>query len=272
MSVVVTSSRGVGAAARFAPEIDLLGVRVANITFDDLCLLLRRWVDERSVHCVFTPNVDHIVRCERDEAFRTAYEQASLRVVDGMILMWAARLLGKPVVAKLSGSDLVPQLSEIAAREGYRVFLFGAAPGVADEAAARLQAQYPGLVVAGTYSPPMGFERDGDENEKAIEAVRSADADLLFVALGSPKQEIWMARHRDALGVPLMMGIGATLDFVSGRVRRAPIWMQNTGLEWLWRLVQEPRRLWRRYLIEDSGFIGMFLREWLRAMRRGSGR
>lgn len=272
MSAVVTYPEPAKTGAAWAPELELLGVRVSNIDFDDLCALLRRWVDERSVHCVFTPNVDHIVRCDRDAAFRDAYDRASLRIVDGMILMWAARLLGKPVAAKLSGSDMVPRLSEVAAREGYRVFLFGAAPGVADEAAERLRDRYPGLTIAGTYSPPMGFEKDEQENGKAIEAVRSANADLLFVALGSPKQEVWMARHRDALGVPLMMGIGATLDFVSGRVRRAPVWMQNAGLEWVWRLAQEPRRLWRRYLVEDSGFIGMFVREWLRGRSRESGR
>src|SRR5690606_12040011 len=141
-------------------------------------------------------------------------------------LMWAARMLGAPLRQKLSGSDLVYWLSEHAARAGHRVFLLGAAPGVADEARAILTAHYPGLQIVGCYSPPLGFEHDPVESDRIAALLREHGPDLCFVALGSPKQEKWMAVHAQQCGVPVMLGIGAGLDFVTGRFRRAPRWMQ----------------------------------------------
>ncbi len=244
------------------PEVVAFGMRYSNINFDELCdiILERRSANLSTV--IFTPNVDHVVRVNKSDEFRDVYEGVTLSVVDGTPLMWALRLLGRPVAEKLSGSDLVPGLSAWAAGEGLSVFLLGAAPGVADAAAEALRASSPTLKIAGTYCPPLGFEHDPDENEKILQAIRAAKPDLLFAALGSPKQEIWLADYGHRIGPCTSIGIGATLDFLAGRVRRAPRWMQQSGIEWLWRLVQEPRRLWRRYLVEDSAFIAMFLRAW----------
>jgi N-acetylglucosaminyldiphosphoundecaprenol N-acetyl-beta-D-mannosaminyltransferase len=240
--------------------VNSLGISFSNITYGQLCQAIDDRIKSGTPGYIVTPNVDHVVRVKRDAAFRRAYEGAWLVLADGTPLMWAMRLLGRPLVSKLSGSDMVPRLSSWAADSGRRIFLFGAAPGVAEEAAAVLRDRHPALNIVGTYSPPLGFEKSAEEEAKAIEAVRIAKADLVFVALGSPKQEVWVSKNYQAFGPSVVMGIGASLDFLSGRVKRAPRWMQRSGLEWFWRLASEPRRLWRRYLLYDSAFVLIFLR------------
>jgi N-acetylglucosaminyldiphosphoundecaprenol N-acetyl-beta-D-mannosaminyltransferase len=231
------------------------------LSFEELC----QWVDARvagkTPRYVVTPNVDHLCRLPYDPAFQEAYEGAALRLPDGVPLMWFARLLGRRLCEKLSGSDLVPRLSAYAAEKGHRVFFLGAAEGVAEEAARRLRERHPSLQVAGSFSPPFGFEKDARQCREAVERVRESRADICFVALGSPKQEIWLSQHAAGMGTPVCLAIGAGLDFVAGRVRRAPGWMQRAGCEWIWRLTQEPRRLWRRYLVEDSYFLILLLKE-----------
>ena len=237
------------------------GVPVARMDFQDLCMAIGERIQQRAPGFIVTPNVDHICLFHRRADIRAAYREAFLALPDGVPLLWAARFLGRPLKEKLSGSDLVPMLSAWAAEEGHSVFCFGAAEGVAEKAARKLREQYPGLEVAGCYSPPVGFERDPVENERAMNAIRSASPDICFVALGCPKQELWLLRHSKDLGVPVSLGIGAGLDFVAGKVRRAPRCVQRIGLEWLWRLLQEPRRLWRRYLVEDALFLSLVWRD-----------
>ncbi len=244
-----------------AEEVDLFNVRLSNLSFDELCHWIDARVADRAAAYVVTPNIDHVCRLHRDDGFQEAYAGAGLRLVDSAPLMWCAKLFSRPLKEKLSGSDLVPRLSEYAAEKGYRVFLLGAAEGVAEEAARRLQSKYPGLQIAGCYSPPFGFEHDAAQNEAVCERVRQANADICFVALGSPKQEVWLLHHAESMGVPAAFAVGAGVDFAAGRVRRAPVWMQRSGCEWLWRLMREPLRLWRRYLIEDSYFLVILLRE-----------
>jgi len=251
-----------------ASVVNLFNIRFDNITFFQLCAALEQGIRNRQIGYVVTPNVDHVVRVNRDPRFRQAYEKAMLRLVDGMPLILASRLLRKPLVSKLSGSDLVPRLSQFAAENHFSVFLFGAAPGVAESAAAKLLEAYPGLEVAGTYSPPFRFENDPAVNERAIAVVREARPDIVFIALGSPRQEYWLADHFHKMEVPVGMGVGASFDFLAGRTKRAPGWMQYYGMEWLWRLYQEPRRLWKRYFIEDAPFIAIFGRELWRMCRK----
>ena len=237
------------------------GVPVARMDFEDLCMAVGERIRERTPGFIVTPNVDHICLFHRRADIRAAYKEAFLALPDGIPLLWAARFLGRPLKEKLSGSDLVPMLSAWAAQEGCSVFCFGAAEGVAEKAARNLRERYPGLTVAGVYSPPLGFERDPVENERAIAAIRNAKPDICFVALGCPKQELWLLEHYEDIGVPVSLGIGAGLDFVAGKVRRAPRCLQRIGLEWVWRLVQEPRRLWRRYLVEDALFFSLVWRD-----------
>lgn len=247
--------------------VELFGLRISNLSRAEVFQRIGERIERRAPGIIVTPNVDHICRCHSDETFREAYSAAFLSLPDGMPLMWAAKLLGRPLKEKLSGSDMVPLLSEYAAGHGYSVFFLGAAEGVAAEASQRLCRRYPGLRVTGVYSPPLYFERDERENSRVIALLRDSAPDICFVALGSPRQETWMRGHSVASGVPVMIGVGAGLDFVAGRVRRAPVWMQRFGLEWSWRLCMEPRRLWRRYLIEDSLFLALAWREFWKSRR-----
>ena len=207
-------------------------------------------------------NVDVVVRYRQDAAFRVACERAALRVADGMPVVWATRLLGRPLRARVTGADLLPALCRSAAARGHTVFLLGGRPGVAHMAAGRLADRFPGLQVAGAYSPPDSFEPEGEAAEAAVLAVNAVKPSLLFVALGSPKQELWVHRHWDRLDTIVAVCVGAAIDFAAGTRARAPDWMQQAGLEWLWRLAREPGRLWRRYLVQDAAFLGIILKEW----------
>ncbi|MFZ1863631.1 MAG: WecB/TagA/CpsF family glycosyltransferase [Polyangiales bacterium] len=209
---------------------------------------------------IVTPNVDHVVQAEHSDELTAAYQGASLSLVDGQPLVWLSRLIRQPLPAKISGSDFVPLLMERAALEGWRVFFLGAAEGVGTKAAKVLQQELPSLQIVGVESPPLGFDRDESECERLIAQVRDARADLLVLALGCPKQELLMHRWRAALGPTVAIGSGATLDFIAGNIPRAPQWMSNHGLEWLFRLAREPRRLSHRYLVRDPRIIGVVLK------------
>jgi N-acetylglucosaminyldiphosphoundecaprenol N-acetyl-beta-D-mannosaminyltransferase len=184
-----------------------------------------------------------------------------LVLVDGTPMMWAARFLGTPLPGRVSGSDFVPAFCPIAAKAGHRIFLLGAAPGIAESAKSWLQRKATGLRIVGTYAPPFGFERDKRESDRVISVVTRTQPDVLFTAFGSPKQEKWLFRHYHDMNVPVSMGVGSTFDYLAGRLKRAPMWMQRAGLEWSYRLAQEPRRLWRRYLLDDPPFIFHILRQ-----------
>lgn len=211
---------------------------------------------------VVTPNVDHIVRIEHDEGFRRVYDGADLILADGKPLIWISRLYKTPIREKISGSDLFPRLCERAAKKGYRMFFLGAAEGVAAKAAQNLTQKYPGLQVAGVYSPPFGFEKDEGEIDKIAGMLREAAPAILICGLGTPKQEMFVAKHLNRLNVPVALGLGASLDFEAGTVRRAPRWISNLGFEWLYRLCREPRRLFKRYLIDDMKIGRLVLKYW----------
>jgi N-acetylglucosaminyldiphosphoundecaprenol N-acetyl-beta-D-mannosaminyltransferase len=231
----------------------------------DLATALDRIVDLCRSGCggmVVTPNVDHVVMAETNETLKAAYDAAALSLTDGQPLVWLAKAMGRPVPGKISGSDLIRPLIERAAAEGLSCFFFGGKPGIAEKAAATLQGEYPGLVVAGCHSPPFGFETDEAADRAAVDVVVAARPQLVFVALGSPKQEAWMHRHRGALGGAVTLGIGASLDFIAGVVQRAPPWMSQAGLEWVYRLLQEPGRMYERYLVRDRAIVGIAWRTW----------
>lgn len=203
---------------------------------------------------IVTPNVDHVVQAEHSEALRAAYHAASLSLVDGQPLIWLSRMMGEPFPEKISGSDLVPQLMRTAAREGWRVFFLGAAEGVGTNAAEVLKGEEPDLQIA-VHSPTFGFESDPVESQEVLQMVREARPNLVVMALGCPKQELLMHRWKDALAPAVAIGAGATLDFIAGNVTRSPEWISSAGLEWLYRLAREPRRLAHRYLVRDPEII-----------------
>jgi N-acetylglucosaminyldiphosphoundecaprenol N-acetyl-beta-D-mannosaminyltransferase len=216
---------------------------------------------------VVTLNVDILLTALEDPLLLEACRAARWVVADGMPLVWASRLLGRPLPERINGADLAFSLMERAAARGYRVFLLGGEPGVAALASQRLKNRLPGLSIVGTLSPPFGFERYPGEVARTVESVRSACPDIVLAGLGAPKQELWLQRHLKAAGVPVGIGVGGTFNFWSGRVRRAPAAFQRAGLEWLWRLSQEPRRLWKRYLVRDLKFFPLLARELWRRSR-----
>jgi N-acetylglucosaminyldiphosphoundecaprenol N-acetyl-beta-D-mannosaminyltransferase len=208
---------------------------------------------------VFTPNVDHVVQVEHNPVFRAAYEKASLSVVDGQLLLWASRLLGAPLPEKISGSDLMVPLARLAAARKWRVFLLGGGPGVADLAASELKKQFD-IDIVGTDAPFVAPDGCPAEGPAVIERIAKTRPHLLFVAFGAPKQELFLHRAAVTIRPAVGIGVGAGFDFVAGRIKRAPRWVSQGGLEWLYRLVQEPRRLAKRYLVDDPEFLVVLAR------------
>jgi N-acetylglucosaminyldiphosphoundecaprenol N-acetyl-beta-D-mannosaminyltransferase len=211
-------------------------------------------------HQIATVNADFVVKALHDPELRYLLQEADMATADGMPLVWGARLLGVSLEDRVAGSDMVPALVQRAAKKGYSVYFLGAAPGVAARAAQRLQEQYPQLIVAGVCSPPYTPVLEMDP--AILEAIQAARPDILLVAFGNPKQEKWIGMVRRQINVPVMIGVGATLDFIAGSKKRAPKWMQKVGMEWLHRLLQEPQRLLRRYVVDLTLFSTFFLRQW----------
>ena len=234
-------------------------VWIDAVTFDGALVVIEALVRSGQGGSVFTPNVDHVVTAEDDAAFRAAYDEVSLSLADGKPILWAARLLGTPLPEKVSGSDLIEPLLGLAGRSGWRVFLLGGAPGVADTAAERARHDF-GVDVVGTASPLIRLDGTAVDLEQGIDEVAAAKPDLVLVAMGAPKQERWIHHNRERLGAAVGVGVGASLDFVIGRIPRAPRWVSNAGLEWLYRLGREPRRLARRYLVKDPRFVAVVAR------------
>lgn len=233
---------------------------IDQLDFEQAMDSISRLVEAKQGGFVFTPNVDHIVLVETETAFREAYEAAQLSLVDGMPIVWASHLLGVPLAERISGSDLVLPLMKRAAERGWRVYLLGAGPGVAAEAAERIRRDHP-VDFVGIESPMVKVGQGVEANRAIVEKIRQAKPDLLFVALGSPKQEIWIHEIADQIRPTVAIGVGAAFDFIAGKVPRAPRWVSRAGLEWLYRLTREPKRLWRRYLLNDPKFLAILVRE-----------
>jgi N-acetylglucosaminyldiphosphoundecaprenol N-acetyl-beta-D-mannosaminyltransferase len=242
-------------------KITLFGLPFDSLTMAETLGGIEALIAKRKGAVIFTPNVQRVVAAHQDAQIRDIYRQADLLLPDGMPLYWASRLLKRRLKERVAGSDLIFTFSERAAQKGYRVFLLGAAPGVAARAAEKLKTDYPGLKVAGTYSPPIGFENDDREIARIEDLLRDSKPDLLFLALGLPKEERFLWKHKDRIRVPVAIGVGASIDFAAGEARRAPRWVQRIGFEWLFRLFQDPGRLWKRYLVSNSYFFFLLVKE-----------
>ncbi len=253
-------------------RIELLDVPFDVVTFQGaLKRLIELAKGNRQAYAV-TANVDHVVRIHRRPELMPLYGRADLVVADGTPLIWVSRLLGTPLPERVAGSDLFPALCEKAAENNLSIYLLGGSPGTAQRAAETMQARHPQLRVAGTYCPDYGFDKDPDKCAKIVNMIRRAGPDILFVGLGSPKQEQWIVSHRAAYRARLSIGVGISFSFVCGDVVRAPRWMQRSGLEWFHRLWQEPGRLWRRYLVDDLALIPLLLGNRRRRRRSSSNR
>ncbi|MGQ0507150.1 MAG: WecB/TagA/CpsF family glycosyltransferase [Myxococcaceae bacterium] len=227
-------------------EVDALRFEEALDAIDEL-------VQSREGGCVFTPNIDHVVMAEDNAKFREAYSSAKLSLADGQPLVWISPLLGLKLPEKISGSDLVVPLIERASDRGWRIFFLGAGPGVAELAAEKLRARLNVQIVGTAW--PMIDTNDSSKDAEIVASIKKTKPDLVFVALGCPKQELFCHRVAKQLSPAVLLGIGAALDFIAGTVKRAPPWVSRMGFEWLYRLAQEPRRLWRRYLVQDPKFV-----------------
>jgi len=241
--------------------INVIDVKINNVSMKETLEAIEVFIKERRPSYIVTPNTDHIVKLHRDPEFRKVYDGAALVCADGAPVLWAAKFLGKPLKEKVSGSDILPRLCEIAQKKGYKIFFLGGKPGSALKAAEVLKEKHPNLQVVGVYCPSFGFEFDDNENRRIVDMIKSSRPDMLLVGLGAPKQEKWIYKHYKELDVPVSIGIGGTFEFIAGMIRRAPKWMQRVGLEWLWRLTMEPKRLWKRYLVEDLEFFWLVMKQ-----------
>jgi N-acetylglucosaminyldiphosphoundecaprenol N-acetyl-beta-D-mannosaminyltransferase len=250
------------------PRIPLFGMEIDAVDRTAALDTLFDWLDEDTRgRYVVTPNSDHVVQFQDDAQLREAYRHASLVLADGVPLVWASRLLGRPLPGVVTGSDLVPALLARLDREaaGARIFFLGAGPGVAQRAADRVLERWPRLQICGTYSPAIGFERDEKEQADILRILQQAQPDVLIVGLGAPKQELWAARSRAHQPAKVTLCAGAAIDFLAGTVERAPPWMRGRGIEWIHRLLSQPRRLGPRYLRDAIIFPRLLAHEWLRA-------
>jgi N-acetylglucosaminyldiphosphoundecaprenol N-acetyl-beta-D-mannosaminyltransferase len=239
-------------------------VPVDCISMEAAVLLLVKAVLHGGQHGALTvvaSNAWVVTLAERNAAFREAMRSADLVVPDGMSVVLASRWLGGRLPERVTGGDLMERLCAAGAAHGFRIFLLGGPPGAAVMAGANLTRRYPGLQLCGTWCPPPGFESDPDELERMRRTIREASPDILFVGLGAPRQEIWMQENRALLHAGVIVAVGAALERQAGLRRRAPRWMQRLALEWLFRLILEPRRLWRRYLLGNPRFLAIVLRQ-----------
>ena len=252
---------GAGVSSGILPrrQVRLGHLWIEALGFDEALSAIEALVLSGAGGAVYTPNVDHVVTAEDDAGFRQAYADASLSLVDGQPLVWSARLLGTPLPAKISGSDLVGPLMERAARGGWRVYLLGGDPGVAEVAAGRLVREL-GVTIVGTDAALIRLDAPTAELDAIVAKVQASRPALVLVALGAPKQERWIHQVRSRLQPAVLVGVGASLDFIAGTVPRAPRWMSRLSLEWLYRLAREPRRLAYRYLWKDPRFLAILWR------------
>jgi N-acetylglucosaminyldiphosphoundecaprenol N-acetyl-beta-D-mannosaminyltransferase len=258
-----------GFVSKSSPDrILLMGIPIDRVTEEDTVNRIVAAICNKRGGWVATPNVDHLRQLALNPNLRALVTSADLIVADGMPLVWASRLQGTPLPCRVSGSAIIFRLSEAAAQLGASVYLLGGNPGTAEKAGELLAQAYPGLTISGTLCPSLGFDTDEAQLASICKAVSASKPDIVYSCFGFPKQEKVIQRLRESLPTAWFLGLGGSLSIVSGEIERAPLWMQRVGLEWCWRLIKEPRRLARRYLVHDLPFAFRFLLEaWGRRFR-----
>lgn len=239
-------------------HFDILGVKIAAVNLTEAIGYVDRLVREKSRNYICVAPVSTIVSCQEDARYKEVVNKAGMVTPDGMPTVWLGKLKGYMNMDRVYGPDLMVMVCQAGESRGYRHYFYGATADVCDLLEKKLKERFPLLNVAGKFSPPFR-DLSQDEDKDIIETINRANPDILWVGLGSPKQDFWMHEHRDKLKVPVMIGVGAAFDFLSGQKKQAPRWIQRCGLEWLFRLCCEPRRLWRRYLVGNTKFLYLLL-------------
>ncbi|MEO7559183.1 MAG: WecB/TagA/CpsF family glycosyltransferase [Nitrosospira sp.] len=241
-------------------RIEMMGCQIDNLSMEETLHTIEKFIQSGRPHQHVVVNVDKLVKASRDVELRRIINACPLINVDGMPVVWASRLLGKPLKERVAGVDLFESLMKRSAEKGWRVYLLGAREEVVSGVKQVYMRKYPGLTVAGYRN---GYWKPEEEAE-VVEQIKAAQADLLFVAISSPMKEHFLGRYQAELKIPFAMGVGGTFDVVVGKVKRAPVWMQDAGLEWFYRFLQEPRRMFKRYFIDDMFFFWLLLKEYVR--------
>lgn len=232
----------------------ILQVQISAIDMNDACLLVEEAISKREKKYICVCPVSTIMECKRDEKVLISVNEADLATPDGMVVVWIGRMLGHSNIKRVYGPELMQAVCANSKNKGYKHYLYGSSAGVLNKLKASLAGKYPGLNICGIYSPPFR-KLTQEEDENIVREINSSCPDIIWVGLGSPKQDLWMYEHRQRINAPVMIGVGAAFDFLAGIKPQAPTWIRNNGFEWLFRLVTEPKRLWRRYLINGSLFI-----------------
>jgi N-acetylglucosaminyldiphosphoundecaprenol N-acetyl-beta-D-mannosaminyltransferase len=241
-------------------RVNILGCPITKLGLEEFVEEIEGFIASGTPHYVSVVNVAKLVKMRSDKELEQSVVGADLIGADGVPLVWASRLLGTPLPGRVNGTDLMYKLLHRAHEKGYRIFFFGARPEVLDKVVEVVQKEYPGVRVVGTQH---GYFSSAEETQ-IVQRIRSSQADILFIGFGTPKKELWVKRYVHAMGVPVVHGVGGSFDVLAGVIPRAPLWMQRSGLEWLFRLFQEPRRMWRRYLITNTLFLLLLLSGWCR--------
>jgi len=248
-------------------RFNLRGVNIDNVSFNEAIERIGQMMENDQKAYMVTPNVAHVVDLQTDDIFRRAYDRASLVVADGLPLLWTARWCGQPLKERVAGSDLFYHICRLAAEKKKRLFILGGTETINQKAGKKLQLMLPDIKLT-FYSPPFGFEKNLSENDKIIRMIREFETEVLLVCVGTPKSEKWLYQNIDRLSFNMAASLGASLEFFLGVKKRSPLWIQKVGLEWFWRLIHEPRRLWKRYLVGNSKFVCLAAGEIINARRR----
>lgn len=235
----------------------LLNTYVNNVNMDETIQAIEDMIASEKKSYIVAINVDVVIKIENDSYLKEITDKADMVLVDGKPLEWIAKWHNRPIKAKISGSDLVPILCERAAENGYSIFIIGGKEGIAKKAQQNLERDLPGIKIVGTYAPPFGFEKDEIERKKINEMISNAHPDILIACFGCPKQEKWIYENYQKYDAKVSVCAGATVDFLAGNVRRAPRWMSDHGLEWFYRFLQEPKRMFKRYFVDDMKIFGL---------------
>lgn len=238
----------------------LLNTYVNNVDMKESIGAVETMIKDGDKHYVVAINVDVIMKIEEDAYLKEITDNADMVLVDGKPLIWISKWHKRPVKAKISGSDLVPILCKVAAKKGHTIFIIGGKDGIADQAKKKLEEKHPGIKVVGTYAPPFGFEKDQKELDKINAMISEAHPDLLIACFGCPKQEKWIYENYQKYDARVSVCAGATVDFLAGNVNRAPKWMSEHGFEWFYRFLQEPKRMFKRYFVDDVKILKLVIK------------